>query len=126
METTASKIARYVLGAAMILFGANKFGHFITPPPHAPEAEALLSAMGQSGYLMDMVGAVELICGLALVSGYFVPLALIVLAPVCVNFVALHLFLDPAGIGPGAFLASLNLFLGIKNLRSYEDLLMPR
>jgi putative oxidoreductase len=126
MENTPAKVARYVLALAMIVFGANKFFGFIEPPPHSPAADALLGAMVQSGYLMPLVGATELLAGIALAAGVFVPLALVVLAPVSVNIVAFHLFLDPGGIVPALVVAGLNLFLGIVHLRSYQDILMPR
>ncbi|MFT4571874.1 MAG: putative oxidoreductase [Hyphomicrobiaceae bacterium] len=126
MESTPAKIARFVLGLALVIFGANKFGHFIPVPPHTEAADALLGAMVQSGYLMDMVGAVEVICGAALVSGFFVPLSLVILAPISINIVVFHLVLDPGGVVPALLIGGLNLFLGITHLRSYQDILMPR
>jgi putative oxidoreductase len=126
MENTPAKVARYVLALAMIVFGAKKFLGYIDRPPHSRGADALLGAMVQSGYLMPLVGATELLAGIALAAGVFVPLALVVLAPVSVNIVAFHLFLDPGGIVPALVVAGLNLFLGIVHLRSYQDILMPR
>jgi hypothetical protein len=59
---------------------------------------------------------VEQITGAALLTGCFVPLALTVLAPVIVNIVAVHLFLDPSGFSLTILVVVLELFLASPTL----------
>lgn len=70
-----------------------------------------MSALVGSGYLMAMVGLVEVVVGVMLLANKYVPLALLLLAPISVNIVAFHAFLDPANILPGLVVAAANLVL---------------
>ena len=109
----AVTIARYLLGIIFLVFGLNGFFGFIPQPPPAPAAGALLGAFVESGYLMTLVKLTEVVVGALLLSGRFVPLALLALLPVTVNIFAFHLFLDPAfpGMGIAALVFGLNVFL---------------
>jgi uncharacterized membrane protein YphA (DoxX/SURF4 family) len=93
--------ARVLLGLVFLVFGLDYFLHFMPPPkgPFPEGAMALGGAMMKSGYLFELIKGTEVICGALLLSGLFVPLALVVIAPVIVNIVAFHAFLEPAGLG---------------------------
>jgi uncharacterized membrane protein YphA (DoxX/SURF4 family) len=67
-------------------------------PAPPPQAGAFEGALFASGYLFPLLKVTEVVAGLLLLSGLFVPLALALLAPVVVNIVAFHLFLAPAGL----------------------------
>src|ERR1017187_3839334 len=99
MKTT-SIVARYLLGLQFTVFGLNGFLNFIhQPPPTNPLALQFFGAIIAShfaGYFF----AVQLIGGLLLISGFFVPLALTLLAAELYNILAFHLTLSP-GIAPG-------------------------
>jgi uncharacterized membrane protein YphA (DoxX/SURF4 family) len=96
-------IARYLLGLIFVVFGLNGFLHFIKqPPPPSPVALQYLIALSSSR-LLGVVFALELIAGLLLLANRFVPLALVILAPVLVNILLYHGLMDPGGIGAGAF-----------------------
>ncbi|MFP4351634.1 MAG: DoxX family membrane protein [Puniceicoccaceae bacterium] len=116
-------VLRILLGLGLIAFGLNKFLGFMPPPELAPGAEALMRAMGESGYLLPAVGIVETLAGVLLVAGAFVPLALLLLAPVSVNIVLFHVFLDPANLAPAVIVAGLNLYLLFTRIESYRPLL---
>jgi putative oxidoreductase len=75
-------IARILLGLIFLFFGLNGFLNFL----HAPIPP---------GFLVQIVG------GVLLLSGQFVPLALILLGPVIVNILLFHIALQPAGLPPG-------------------------
>jgi putative oxidoreductase len=62
-------------------------------PSFPAEAQASLNSM-QASYLMTFVYVTELVVGLCLLSGRFVPLALLVFAPVHLNIILFHLLLD--------------------------------
>ena len=116
-------ILRVLLGLALVAFGLNKFLGFMPPPELTPEAGALMGAMAESGYLLSAVGIVETMAGLLLLMGAFVPLALLLLAPISVNIVLFHVFLDPANLVPALVIAALNLYLLFTRIESYRPLL---
>ena len=66
---------------------------------------------------------VQLVGGALLLAGRFVPLALVLLAPIIVNIIGFHLALEPAGIVPGAVVATLELFLLVAYLPYYKTVL---
>ena len=119
--TKAPTVARIVLGLAFTLFGLNGFLQFMPTPPMPEAAGALLGAFVGSGYLMALVKATEIVVGLLLLSGRFVPLALALLAPVMVNIVLFHVFLAPAGLAVPLFLLALHGYLAW----AYRDAFRP-
>ena len=95
-----STIARYLLGLMFTVFGLNGFLNFIhQPPPANPLALQFLIAVGTSHFAAFFFAA-QLIGGLLLISGFFVPLALTVLAAELYNILAFHLTLAPSTIAP--------------------------
>jgi len=90
--------ARLFLGLVFTVFGLNFFLHFLPMPPAPPRAAAFGGALFASGYLFPLLKTTEVVAGLLLLSGRFVPLALAVLAPIVVNIVGFHLFLEPSGL----------------------------
>jgi hypothetical protein len=95
--------SRYLLGLMFTVFGLNGFLHFIPqPPPASPLAQQYGTVLAVSGYF-TAVFAIQLVAGLLLLANRYVPLALVLLAPVLVNILLFHALMDPAGIGPGIF-----------------------
>ncbi|MCB0405608.1 MAG: DoxX family membrane protein [Bdellovibrionales bacterium] len=118
----ATLIARLLLGLVFFVFGLNGFFMFIQPPPPAPAAGEFMSAMIQTGYFLPVVKLVEVLCGAALLSGVYVPLALVVLAPIVVNIVLFHAFLDPSGLVMGILCLVLLVFLAWQQRDRYQGL----
>ena len=54
MNSTVIKIARYLLGVIMLVFGANKFFSFMPMPPLPEDAAAFMSALFGSGYIFPI------------------------------------------------------------------------
>jgi putative oxidoreductase len=105
MKTT-SIIARYLLGLIFTVFGLNGFLQFIhQPPPTNPLAIQFLVSVSASHFAAFFF-AMQVVGGLLLIAGYFVPLALTVLAAELYNILAFHLTLAPATIAP-ALVASI-------------------
>ena len=125
METTATKTIRIVLGVFMLLTGLNKFLHFLPTPEGTPDFRQFMSAMVESGYFLRLVGIVEITVGAALLARKFVPLALVVLAPITVNIVMIHLMLDMGGLLPALILAGLHVALATRYWDRFVPLLEP-
>ncbi|MEP7053586.1 MAG: DoxX family protein, partial [Pseudomonadota bacterium] len=88
-------VARVLLGLTFFVFGLNGFLHFIPQPAPPPAAGAFAGAMMATGYFFPLLKATEVLAGALLLGNRYVPLALAVLAPVIINIVAFHLFLEP-------------------------------
>jgi putative oxidoreductase len=96
-----SIVARYLLGLIFTVFGLNGFLNFIhQPPPANPLAMQFFIAVSASHFAAFFF-AVQVLGGLLLLSGRFVPLALTLLAAVLYNILAFHLTMAPATIAPG-------------------------
>jgi uncharacterized membrane protein YphA (DoxX/SURF4 family) len=106
MKTT-STVARYLLGLMFTVFGLNGFLNFIhQPPPANPLATQFFVAVSVSHFAAFFF-AVQVLGGLLLLSGRFVPLALTLLAAVLYNILAFHLTMAPATIAPAVVAAVL-------------------
>ena len=119
----AQLIIRILFGLILVIFGSNKFLHFMPMPPMPAEAGAFLGGLAGSGYFFPFLKIVEILCGLGLVLGLFVPLSLVILTPIMVNIILFHAFLAPAGLGMPIMLLSMHLFLAWKTKDSYAALL---
>jgi len=96
----ASIIARYLLGIMFTVFGLNGFLGFIhQPPPANPLAIQFLVAVSGSHFAAFFF-AVQVLGGLLLLSGFFVPLALTMLAAELYNILAFHITLAPSTAAP--------------------------
>jgi len=120
--------ARILMGLAFFVFGLNGFLHFI-PQPSTPMPEgavAFAGALMKSGYMFPLIMFTQLLVGVLLLANRFVPLALALIAPVLVNIIAFHAFLEPSGIGPGAVLLVLELYLAWSYRGAYRTMLAMR
>lgn len=114
---------RIVLGLILVLFGLNKFLNFMPAPEFSPEAMGFFGALLETGYMMPLVALVEIISGALLLAGRYVPLALLLLAPVVVNIVLFHLFLDLASIPPALLVTVLWLVLVFAHRDTWKHVL---
>ncbi|MBT8470237.1 MAG: DoxX family membrane protein [Myxococcales bacterium] len=103
--------ARVVLGLIFVVFGLNGFFNFIPTPEMAEAAGSLMGALVATGYFMMVVKLVEVLAGSMILTGRFLPLGLILLAPVSVHILLFHVFLDRAGLPMALVIVVLQLFL---------------
>jgi putative oxidoreductase len=122
----ASIIARYLLGLIFVVFGLNGFLNFIhQPPPTNPLAMQFFVAVSASHFATFFFAA-QLIGGLLLLSGFFVPLALTVLAAELYNILAFHLTLAPATIAPALVASVLWILVFVQYRASFKDVLAAK
>jgi putative oxidoreductase len=118
MKTKTLTAARIALGIGFLVFGLDGFLHLIPIPPARPAAARFIGALIETGYLFQLVKAVEVICGLLLLSNRLLPLALTLLAPLLVGITSIHLFLNPEGL-PLMFLLTLPYLLLVRGYWPY-------
>jgi len=121
----ATIVARVLLGLVFVVFGSNIFLHFMPmPPPPATLAGDFSKALMQSHYIY-VVGLLQVIGGLLLLIGRYVPLGLTLLGPVIVNILLFHIFLDPSGLPMALVVAVLALFLLWRYRTNFAGLMKP-
>jgi uncharacterized membrane protein YphA (DoxX/SURF4 family) len=96
MTRIAPTVARILLGLVFLVFGLNYFVPFLPTPPMEGPAAAFAGALFATGYMFPLIKGIEVLAGALLLAGRFVPLALLLLAPIVVNIAAFHVFLTPA------------------------------
>jgi uncharacterized membrane protein YphA (DoxX/SURF4 family) len=103
---------RILLGLAFVVFGCNIFLHFIPGSDQIPpgDAGAFAGVLIHSGY-MYVVGALQVLGGICLLTGRLVPLGLTLLGPVIFNIILFHIFFAPEGLLIAGIFAALALFL---------------
>ena len=95
MKQKLPMIAKYLLGVIYFVFGLNGFLQFIPLPPLPDAAGQFMGALAASGYFFPVLKATEVIGGILLLSGFAVPVALVVLAPITIQILLFHLILTP-------------------------------
>ena len=121
----ATIIVRIFLGLVFVFFGSNFFFHFIpTPPPPPGLVGDYIKVFVASGYA-SVIGATQVLCGLLLLVGRFVPLALTILGGIIFNILAFHILMDRGGIGPGIVVTLLWLFLVWQYRGAFTGILRP-
>jgi len=120
--------ARILLGIAFFTFGLNGFLHFIPEPKTAmpPGMLEFMGAMMKTGYFMPLVFGTQFLVGVLLLINRFVPLALALIAPVIVNIIAFHIFLQPSGIPPGIVVTVLEIYLVWSYRSAYAPMLAAK
>jgi putative oxidoreductase len=115
--------SRYVLGLIYFVFGLNFFFQFLPVPPSSEEMQKLTGAIYMSGYMFQFIKITEIVGGFMLLTNLFTPLALVILAPITLNILAMHAFLDPSGLIMGSVLTVLHVALGVFYIKAYKPML---
>jgi hypothetical protein len=101
----------------------------LMPPPKEgipAGAMALGAALAHTGYMMPLIKGTEVVGGALLLANRFVPLALILLAPVVLNIFLFHLFLTPGEVGMASAMVLAEVGLSWAYRRHYRGLFCAR
>jgi len=115
-------IVRSLLGLLFLFASVSYFLKLIPAPPITGPMKVFDDGLNASGYIMPVVKAIELICGVLFLIGRFVPLATIVIFPIVVNIVLVHSFLAPEGLPVAVFVLLATLFLAYVHRTRYQPL----
>ena len=103
-------IARILLGAVFVFFGANGILHFL--PNQAPPGDGgLFMSLLATHRWIPVIALLQVVGGLLLLVGRFVPLGLTLLGPIVVNIVLFHLLFAVPGLPIALVVALLEVFL---------------
>lgn len=109
-----------LVGLLLVAFGLNKFLHFMPAPPATQEMGMFMGALVKTGYMMPLVGAIQVLTGVSFVLNKFTALMALIIAPVMLNAVLAHLFLDPSTIIASAVILTLIFVVMLKNKEAYS------
>ena len=133
MESTLTKVVRVLAGLLLVVSGLNKFLHFFAPG-HSDVGGAFLGNLAGAPWMFPTIGVVEVLAGAGFVTGNFVALGALAMAPITYNIVLFHLAIDmPAdpvnglsNAGAGFFVGLANAYLLFANMPKYQDLLRAK
>jgi putative oxidoreductase len=109
------------LGLIFLIFGLNYFLQFLPTPPQAGSAaESFTTGLFLSGYFFPVLKGLEILIGIALVAGLFVPLVLVILMPITINIILFHTFLTDS-----ALMSIIILVLQLYTAWGYRDYFKP-
>lgn len=104
-------ILRISLGSIFLVYGLDGFFPFMPKSLVSEQATNFISAMIDSGYLWTLLKVGETVGGAMLILNLYVPLALVLLAPIVVNVVGFHFFLNPEDRAVGIYPVGVTLVL---------------
>lgn len=119
------KIAMIVVRTLMgllLLFASVTFLFKLMPIPPAEGVAKTYNDGLAVVNAMFIVKILELLCGLAFVTGRFVTLAAVVIFPIIINILMFTGAVMPGNLGPGLFLLAGDLFLAYYYRKNYATL----
>lgn len=112
MKAKLPLIARLIFGFIFFASGLAGLLNLAPPPADMPESlKTYMAGMMASVYFFPFLKITETVCGALLLSGFFVPLALVVLAPIVLNIFLVHAFMAPSGLPLALVLGALQIYL---------------
>lgn len=117
----ATIIIRILIGLLLLFASVSFFLKLVPEPVTTGDFKAFQVGLVASVYLMPLAKTVELLCGLAYVSGKFVSLANIVILPVSLNILLINYFLTPENLPIALFVFLGNLFLIYRYWDNYKS-----
>jgi putative oxidoreductase len=104
-------IARILLGLIFVVFGLNAFLRFLPMPPLPQDLAGDFSRVFFASGYVYVIGGMQLLGGLCLLIGFFVPFGLTILAAIIFNILVFHALMAPEGFPPAIVVTVLELFL---------------
>ena len=122
MNSKVLMVLRILLGVFVLVFGLNKFFHFIPMADMSADAGAYFGAL-MSSKTFDLVAIVEIVAGIGLIFNKYGALLSLILMSISINAVLFHLTLDPANSAGAIVLLVLNIIALYNYKDSYKGML---
>ncbi len=119
-------IVRVLVGLLFLFASIVVLFKLVPQPELVGRVKVFMDGVNASEYLMPLIKITELVCGIAFVTGYYVPLAIVVIAPVIINIFLFHAFVDTQGLAVGVALVLANVFLAYAYRDKFRPLLAAR
>ncbi len=122
MNSKVFMIIRILLGLFVLVFGLNKFFHFIPMEEMSADAGAYFAALS-SAKVITLVAIVEIVAGIGLIFNKYGALLALILMSISVNALLFHLTLEPGSSAGAIVLLVLNIAVMIGYKDQYKGLL---
>jgi len=99
--------------------------HFIPMPPIPQTLAGDFTRVFIASGWASVIGALQVIGGLLLLIGRFVPLGLTILGPIIVNILIFYALMAPEGFPPALVFTALELFLVWRYREAFIPLFRP-
>jgi uncharacterized membrane protein YphA (DoxX/SURF4 family) len=119
-------IVRTLMGLLFLFASIVVLLNLVPKPELTGAVKTFNEGMDAAPYFLPLLKVTELLCGIAFVTGRFVPLATVVIAPIIINIFLFHLFLDRTGLPVAVFLVFANIFVAYYYRNSYAGLLRAK
>ena len=119
-------IVRILMGLMFMFASVSYFLKLFPQPELTGDVKVFMDGITASVYLMTLIKAIELLCGIAFLVGRFVPLATVVIFPITLNILLFHAFLGPEGLPVAGALFVANLFLAYNYRQNYAPMLVAK
>ena len=120
---TAVIIVRVLMGILFLFASITVLFNLFPQPELTGNNKIFMDGVNASKYLLPLIKITELLCGIAFITGYYVPLATLVIAPIIVNIFFTHVFIDTAGLPVAVALVFANIFLAYANWDKFRPVL---
>ena len=122
----AAKVVRYLMGLIFLVFGLNGFLNFIPTPPMEGDLGTFMGGLMASGYFFPLLKVTEILSGILLLSGFYVPLAIAVLGPITLNIFFVHASMEPSGLPIAIFVFLGNIFLAYAYKENFSGIFQKK
>ena len=119
------KVARCVLGLILFVMGFNYYLNVLPMAEMTPQGGLFISTLINTGYLFTIVKVIEIFAGVLLLANRYINFAVVIIAPVIVNIVLFHLFLETSGLIMAVIVAVAYGVVLNSRKRSLSGLLKP-
>ena len=117
----ATIIVRVLIGLLLLFASISYFFHLAPEQETTGNFKAFNVGLMASTYIMPLAKSIELLCGIAFVTGRYVTLANILILPITVNILFINYFLAPQGLPIAVLLFLANLFLIYRYWDNYKS-----
>jgi len=114
---------RTLTGLLFVFASLTYFLNLVPQPELSGPMKTFNEGLNASTYFFTLLKVTELVCGIALLVGRFVPLALVILAPIVVNILMVHIFLERTGLPAAIFLVAAMAFLAYYYRENFSGVL---
>ncbi|PXY40522.1 DoxX family protein [Flavobacterium cheongpyeongense] len=118
----ATIVVRVLIGLLLLSASIIFFFKLAPEPETTGNFKAFNMGLVASTYLLPLAKTIELLCGIAFLTGRYVTLANILILPITVNILFINYFLAPEGLPLAALLFLANLFLIYRYWDNYRSL----
>jgi putative oxidoreductase len=118
----ATIVVRVLIGL-LLLFASITFFFKLMPaePMNNDNFKAFNMGLIASTYLLPLAKSIELICGVAFVTGRYVTLVNILILPITINILFINYFMSPEKLPIAALLFLANIFLIYRYWGNYRS-----